>query len=329
MNRIVEIKTIKELNAMTGGGVEGIAGVGQKPPVGTKKSIKKFNEEEEERSRLKIEEEDLEEEEMREEIIIERKLRAHIRNRIKGIMVEQKKIQIQEEQALRRIIRQLLKEGDISDIHPHRSTGINILEDLLKKMIPTLRTDYKRLTSDESQRKSFRAHLVKAIKDSLMPSLVNDKFGAAAPTGGGTLLSEPGDDEPIEDEEELMGDLEEDLDMLDEVDIEISDETVPGDEEKKIPVEDDDTPSEEEAFGAGLESMDETGRNMAFACYKKVQQYILDAYDSLANQEDKKVFIDYLITNTKLYFDKFEDELQKTVEEPTTDEYEQAKSGEL
>ena len=196
-------------------------------------------------------------------------------------------------------------------------------------MIPTLRTDYKRLTSDESQRQSFRAHLVKAIKDSLMPSQVNDKYGSAPAAGDGALLASPEAEETEGEEEDLASELVEDLDMLDEVDIEVTDETQPGDEDKKIPVEDDDTPSEEEAFGAGLEGMDETGRNMSFSCYKKVQQYILDSYDSLANQEDKKIFVDYLITNTKLYFDKFEDELQKTVEEPTTDEYEQAKSGEL
>jgi len=75
--------------------------------------------------------------------------------------------------------------------------------------------------------------------------------------------------------------------------------------------------------------MDETGRNMAYASYKKVQQYILDSYDTLANGEDKKIFVDYLITNVKLYFDKFEDELKKTVEEPTTDEYEKVKSDSL
>jgi len=32
-----------------------------------------------------------------------------------------------------------------------------------------------------------------------------------------------------------------------------------------------------------------------------------------------------LITNLKLYFDKFEDELQSTVPEPTTPEYEEEK----
>jgi len=31
------------------------------------------------------------------------------------------------------------------------------------------------------------------------------------------------------------------------------------------------------------------------------------------------------VTNIKLYFDKFEDELQTSVDEPTTPEYDQAK----
>ena len=42
----------------------------------------------------------------------------------------------------------------------------------------------------------------------------------------------------------------------------------------------------------------------------------------LQNEEDQKLFYDYLITNLKLYFDKFEDELQPSLPEPTTDEYE-------
>ena len=76
-----------------------------------------------------------------------------------------------------------------------------------------------------------------------------------------------------------------------------------------------------EAFSAELSDLDETGRNMAFTTYKKISQYILDAYDMLANLEDKKIFVDYLVTNMKLYFDKFEDELQKEVDEPSTDAY--------
>ena len=100
-----------------------------------------------------------------------------------------------------------------------------------------------------------------------------------------------------------------------EIDVEITDD------DKKIPVEDDDTPDEKEEFGSDLEGLDETGRNMAFTTFKKVSQYILDAYDMLANVEDKKIFVDYLITNMKLYFDKFEQEIQKDVDEPTTQQY--------
>ena len=75
----------------------------------------------------------------------------------------------------------------------------------------------------------------------------------------------------------------------------------------------------------GLEDMDETGRNMAYTSFRKVSQYMLDAYDSLANPKDKEIFLDYLVTNLKLYFDKFESELSSTVEEPTTPEYDTAK----
>ena len=41
------------------------------------------------------------------------------------------------------------------------------------------------------------------------------------------------------------------------------------------------------------------------------------------------MFYDYLIANTKLYFDKWDNEMSPTPpEEPTNDEYEQAKAPE-
>ena len=39
----------------------------------------------------------------------------------------------------------------------------------------------------------------------------------------------------------------------------------------------------------------------------------------------KFLWNNYLVKNVKLYFDKFEDELQKSVDEPTTPEYDQEK----
>ena len=256
----------------------------------------------------------------------EKAIRVYIRKKISNIIFEQEKREFE----LRKVIRRLLKEGDISDIHPHRSTAINTLEDVLKKAIPTLRTDYKRLTTDKSQRDSFRAHILKAMKDAVAPSMNNAKYGA-----GGALLSEPsnlgedgGEDLFATDEEEEEfedgGDEqeeeeEEELQELEEADIQI-DLTDKEDEDKKLNVEPDEEPDEKADFGGGLEGMDETGRNMAYTSFRKISQYILDAFDMLANTKDKEVFIDYLLTNTKLYFDKFESELQKTVDEPDSPE---------
>ena len=239
----------------------------------------------------------------------EKIIRKYVRKKINESLQKQKNSQkerMNEEIRLRKLVRELLKEGDISDMHPHRSTGINVLEDVLKKMITTLRTDYKRMTTNKNQRDSFRAHMISAVKGALAPSLVNDTYLQ----GTDVMLAEPAPE---------LGDDSDDLDIqLEEIDIEIEDDE---EEAKKIPVEDDDQPDEKEEFGGGLEGLDETGRNMAFTTFKNVSQYILDAYDMLANVEDKKIFVDYLITNMKLYFDKFEQEIQKEVEEPTTQQY--------
>lgn len=249
----------------------------------------------------------------------EQALREYIRKKISKTIREQEEKEFQ----LRQIIRKLLREGDISDVHPHRSTAINTLEDVLKKAIPTLRTDYKRLTTDASQRESFRAHILKAMKDSVAPSMNNAKYGE-----GGALLSEPSNLEADEvadeaegdfEETETEGGLEDELAALEEADVQI-DLTDKEDDEKKLNVEPDEEPDEKADFGGGLEGMDETGRNMAYTTFRKISQYILDAFDMLANTKDKEVFIDYLLTNTKLYFDKFESELQKTVDEPDSPE---------
>ena len=260
----------------------------------------------------------------------EKVLRQYVRKKISKIIREQEEKEFQ----LRQVIRKLLQEGDISDVHPHRSTAINTLEDVLKKAIPTLRTDYKRLTTDKAQRESFRAHILKAMEDSVKPSMNNAKYGE-----GGTLLSEPsnleGDEEKEKEEEapteepeketgdEDIDDLAGDLAALEEAEIDIVSDDDPkdkSDDEKKLNVEPDEEPDEKSDFGAGLEGMDETGRNMAYTTFRKISQYILDAFDMLANLKDKEVFIDYLLTNTKLYFDKFESELQKTVDEPESPE---------
>lgn len=306
---------ISEAVGMTGGAIVGHAGGGREAPIGDPKEIVKDNKKQEKEQRLKGKK--LTEEES-EDLKTEQMLRQYIRNKIAAIHEEKRK----QEEPLRQVIRQLLREGDISDVHPHRATGINVLEDVLKKAIPTLRADFKRLTTDKAQRDSFRAHIINAVKQQLAPSMVNDKFQPGDPIAASGLLDEPEEGRP----EDVLG-LEEEFRALNEAGIDIDvtgDDQVPGDPSKKVPIEDDDTPSEQEEFATGLEGMDETGRNMAYTSFRKISQYILDAYDSLANIDDKEIFIDYLITNLKLYFDKFETEMQSSVDEPTTDSYETA-----
>jgi len=239
-------------------------------------------------------------------------LRGNIRDMIRH--VKQKKLN--EETQLRDVIRgitaheleSLIIEASVPDVNPtpNKSTGINVLEELLKKIIPVLETDYKSLTTDNSQRESFRAHIINACVNTLTPSKVN----TAAGNEDGSVVD----------------------DNIEEIDI-----TVGGDEgdDKFIDIRTDaeksaEEPEEEEdpldGFGQGIEG-DETGRNVAYQSFKKIESSIIDAYELLSNEEDQELFYDYLIANLKLYFNKFEEELAPGVSEPTNQAYDMAQSG--
>ena len=121
--------------------------------------------------------------------------------------------------------------------------------------------------------------------------------------------------------------------MDEEIEITVGDEAVDDkfidirtDAERKAE-EEEDMPDEREEFGAGVDG-DETGRNMAYQSFKKIETSIIDSYELLSDSEDQELFYDYLIANLKLYFDKFEGELADTVEEPTNQAYDMAKSEE-
>ena len=68
----------------------------------------------------------------------------------------------------------LIKEAEVSTAVPQRSTGINVLEDLLKKIVPILEDDYKQMTTSEEQRRSYRGHIVNGIQSLLAPEKVFD-----------------------------------------------------------------------------------------------------------------------------------------------------------
>ena len=242
----------------------------------------------------------------------EKILRHNIRQLIRH--VKQKKLD--EENNFRSLLgklmeqelKQMILESDTPDVDPapNKSTGINVLEELLKKIVPVLETDFKSLTTSAEQRESFRAHISNAIIQTLTPAKVNNQAG-----------------------EKESSDLQEiELDIEEDVEVNVDDEP---DADKFIDIRTDAEKAAEEpeedpktAFGADIGG-DETGRNMAYQCFKKIENNIIDSYELLANPEDQELFYDYLLANVKMYFDKFEKELDPNATEPTNQAYDQAK----
>ena len=111
----------------------------------------------------------------------EKILRENIRQIIR--LVKQKKNT--EEDILRQVVREfidvemqtLTEAGPDVDPTPNKSTGINVLEELLKKIIPIIETDYKSLTTNNSQRESYRSHIINAVINSLTPAKINTAAG--------------------------------------------------------------------------------------------------------------------------------------------------------
>jgi hypothetical protein len=211
--------------------------------------------------------------------------------------------ELNERDKLKSIILKLLKEAmpDPSAPSPHPHTGINVLEDLLKKIIPVIQADYKILTTSPDQRQSFRAHLLNGIQNSLISLKTLDNIKES---------------------------IEPTFILTEEISLDFDDEDDAGDD-MFIDIEDKPEPTDQEKFANGVSEepgKDYTGRNMAFTTFKKIEKSILDSYELLSDPQDQDLFYTYLITNVKLYFDKFEDQLAGDLAEPSTPEYEQAKS---
>ena len=244
----------------------------------------------------------------------EKILRSNIRRLIQSVkakkLTENKKVQELVGALVQHELKAMIIEASTPDVDPtpNKSTGINVLEELLKKIIPVLETDYKSLTTNSEQRQSFRAHIINAVVDTLTPAQANNDAA----------------------DEEVDSDLQEiNLDIEEDVDVEIGNDDdkfidIRTDAEKKAE-EEENEPDPRETFGANING-DETGRNMAYQSFKKIESGVIDAYELLANPEDQELFFDYLTANLKLYFKKFEEELAPSVEEPTNQAYDMAVS---
>ena len=101
----------------------------------------------------------------------EQRLRKVVRGLLENYLSQKKDKVMLEENRLRGVIRSLIKEvsADVPDEQPQRSTGINVLEDTLKVIIPIIEDAYKGLTTSKEQRDSFRAHILNAVENSVAP----------------------------------------------------------------------------------------------------------------------------------------------------------------
>ena len=219
----------------------------------------------------------------RQEIVEELRLRKLIRKAIRLAEAKRTNSQDQhlaEEQRLRKVIRNLIAEAEVGDTEdsPYDSTGLNVLNTLFDNVLKTIETGYKELASSKEQRDSFASHMLKAVENTLAPLRAMDKSDQ---------LSEDIDIQLSKDKPEDMADVRVDK------------------EEKAV-----------EDFG--IEGEDLTGRDKAYETFNKVETQIVDAYKTLHNPEDIKAFYDGLLMNLDLYFKKFEDEIQPSVDDPDT-----------
>lgn len=223
---------------------------------------------------------------------------------------KERQVELIKEAKLRRMVRGLLNELKISNKIPHDSTGINVLQQLLKKIVPVIEENYKSLTTSVEQRKSFRAHIIHAIINTVKPPRALRKAEVDY------LL---GDDlKPIQGPDDVQQIQEAEM-KINVGEAEDEDDKPPG----FIDVNGAGEPDEVEQFGSPLEglNLDATGRNVAFECYRKVEKTVIEAYSLLDNDIDRQVFFNYLVTNVKLYMDRFETELRVTLGEPDNQVY--------
>jgi len=247
------------------------------------------------------------------ELVEEQLLRENIRKIIKTARKKKVEKETLEESTLRSVIRGIIQEKiAINDEVPHEKTGINKLRRTLKKIIPQIRDDYLTLTTDPAQRKSYIAHLVNGVDNLLAPIETN----IDAPDS-------PRNNDSLEEDMDEQIDIEVGGD--DDQFIDIGDDILPSEEEEEIEIDD-----EEELVTRGLDTKenDETGRNEAIATFKQIQGTIVDDFGTLANDEDRELYHDYLKTNILLWRDRFEEVLSTNQPEPTTPEYEKEKDQE-
>lgn len=239
----------------------------------------------------------------REQFIEELQLREQVRRIIKVVKKRRALSEHKDEESLRAVIRHMITEQEMVDNSTDRPTGIRVLdEEVLQNIVPVFEKYYKQLAKPE-QRESFRIHVINAVEN---------------------LLKTAGSGMEVTVDANAPAQLAE---------VELSVGGGPKDDPMFIPVGSDaESDPESEAkddFRSGMEgnlSDDaEIGAERAQLAFNGPDTTIQNAFKTLRG-DDAALFTEYLITNLKLHFDAFEEELGMP-DEPTTPSYEEEASG--
>ena len=165
-----------------------------------------------------------------------------------------------------------------------------------------------------------RAHIISALKDIILRGDTN--FNAKS---DGDALAD-GVDAPM------------DAGMNEEIDVNFGDAESFPDPSKKLDIGrekpeelqavEDDNEENKELDDFSIEGEDKTGAAAALTSMKQIEKVVINTYSTLYDPTDRELYADYLITNTQLYFDEFEKELQTIIPEPENPEYDKRKEPE-
>jgi hypothetical protein len=262
----------------------------------------------------------------RKEFMNEIILRKELRKTIHESLSQKKEMKLQEklkENMIRKSVRQmLLEKGD--DVY-YKNTGINILAMTMKKIIPIIRRDFKTLTTSSEQRRSFRAHIINAFRNAILPVHMMaagdtqsvpgtddfaDGIDGDLPVSPEALSEEEGleIELPPEEQDEPQQKTQFDKKILD-VDPEDEKQRKAQEKDQKKKIGNVQT-TDQELQDFTVEGEDMTGRNLALQTFSRIEKIIIDGYSLLENQEDRRMFYDFGIANLKHYFDRFEVELK-------------------
>ena len=219
----------------------------------------------------------------------ERTLREHVRRAI-AIVKKRKENQKLEEKKLRNIIRTLILESTPPNADKpgpiHKSKGINELNVLL--------SNSQILDKLKTSYQSLTT--TKESRDSFRAHLINAV-------------------------ENVLDNIDLNRKIDEAINVDVGEDVI-GPEGLVDPNK---SKEDEKQDEFSIPGMDLTGRDEAMEAFDNIETQVKKSYGKLHDPQDQKLFRDYLITNLKMWFDTWEEELSETVSEPTTDEYEQEK----